>query len=223
MNIVDLTYPICDGMLTFQADWHPRVCVQQLGRIGLEGRESRRLTLGTHTGTHIDAPSHFIDGGMSIDMISLDVLIGPITIVDLTKYSLRKDVVISSKHLLDENISFSKRMIFYYGWDQYWNTQQFFKNYPSLSFDAAQLLIDSGVKFLGYDTPSPDDSNGKMDGTRHDSPIHKMFLSNGTILAEYLANLDSIDCSINWEIFALPLALQHGDGAPSRIVLRELK
>ena len=74
-KVIDLTHPIQEGMLTFEASWHPRTSIQQLGRIGLEGRESRKLELGTHTGTHIDSPLHFIENGAGIDETAVDTLI----------------------------------------------------------------------------------------------------------------------------------------------------
>lgn len=59
-KIVDLTHSIKEGMTTFDAHWHPFVSIKQIGRIGFEGRETREITFGTHTGTHVDAPLHFI-------------------------------------------------------------------------------------------------------------------------------------------------------------------
>ena len=62
-KIIDLTHTIEEGMTTFESSWHPLVSIKQLGRFGFEGRETRKLTMGTHTGTHVDAPLHFIKNG----------------------------------------------------------------------------------------------------------------------------------------------------------------
>ena len=97
MKIIDLTYPIEEGMLKFNAHWHPSVSIEQLGRIDVEGRESRKVVLGTHTGTHVDAPLHFIENGKSIDQIPLEKLIGEITILDFSH--------------LDENSAITKGML----------------------------------------------------------------------------------------------------------------
>ena len=65
-KIIDLTMSLKEGMQTFPTHWHPFVEITQLGRHGIENRETRKLILGTHTGTHIDAPSHFISDGDTI-------------------------------------------------------------------------------------------------------------------------------------------------------------
>ena len=83
-RIIDLTFPIHEGMTTFPAPWHPFVEITQLGRHGLEGRETRKIVIGSHTGTHCDAPRHFIPGGATIDEIPLDVFIGPAVVCDLS-------------------------------------------------------------------------------------------------------------------------------------------
>ena len=84
MKIIDLSLPIEEGMMTFPTHWHPVVEITILGRHGIEGRETRKLVLGTHIGTHADAPRHFIPGGRTIDEVPLDVLIGPATVADFT-------------------------------------------------------------------------------------------------------------------------------------------
>src|SRR5271168_5192186 len=84
MKIVDLSLPVEEGMMTFPTHWHPVVEVTILGRHGIEGRETRKIVLGTHIGTHADAPRHFIPNGATIDEIPLELLVGPATVVDFT-------------------------------------------------------------------------------------------------------------------------------------------
>ena len=97
MNIIDLSIPIEEGMQTFPRHWHPMVEISQLGRFGIENRETRKLVLGTHTGTHVDAPNHFIPGGLSIDGVSLSQLNGKASLVDLTLFSGKNEI---SKEIL---------------------------------------------------------------------------------------------------------------------------
>lgn len=66
-RIVGLTFPIHEGMTTFPAHWHPFVEVSVMGRHGIENRETRKVVMGTHTGTHCDAPCHFVPGGKTVD------------------------------------------------------------------------------------------------------------------------------------------------------------
>ena len=123
--IVDLTYNIEEGMTTFNAHWHPPVSITQLGRHGFEGRETRKVTFGTHTGTHADSPLHFIKEGKSIEKIPLDKLIGEVTIVDFSH--LQDNEAVTKKMLSD--ITITKRMLFKFGWGKYWNTKKFYQNY----------------------------------------------------------------------------------------------
>ena len=81
-KVVDLTFPIEEGMTTFPVHWHPFVEITQLGRHGIENRETRKIVLGTHTGTHCDAPSHFIPGGETVDSIPPERFIGPALLLD---------------------------------------------------------------------------------------------------------------------------------------------
>lgn len=216
MIVVDLTHDIEPDMITFGADWHPKVAVTQMGRHETVGRETRCLTLGSHTGTHIDAPLHFQPSGCSIDAVPLDTLVGPVTILDFSHLSPRAVVEASD---LPEVIP--ARVVFRFGWGVHWNTPQFYEDYPSISGDAADALVAAGVKLVGMDTPSPDASGltAGLLGTPSDSPIHKSFLRRGVILAEYLANLEHLETLEGWSIIALPLRLKGGDGAPARICL----
>ena len=102
-QIIDLTYKIEEGMLTFAAPWHPPVSIKQMGRLNIEGRESRKISFGTHTGTHIDAPLHFIQDGITIDQIPLEKLIGDVTIIDFS--NLLKNQAITKEMLEEKPLS----------------------------------------------------------------------------------------------------------------------
>ncbi len=220
MEFIDLTYPIEEGMPTFNAHWHIPVSIKKLGRHGFEGRETREITFGTHTGTQIDAPLHFIEGGRSIENIPLDKLIGRASIVDFS--SLKENEAVSLEMI--EKVPVTQRMILKFGWGKFWNNKKFYDGYPYLSEEAARYLVSKGVQLLGIDTPSPDDSriqltNKNILGSAQDSPIHKILLRNEIILLECLGNLDLVNESTEWNIIALPLKIKGADGSPARICL----
>jgi len=218
-KVLDLTHPLEEGMLTFEASWHPRVSVQQLGRIGLEGRESRKLEIGTHTGTHVDSPLHFMSGGAGIDETSPKILLGEVSIVDFSHMKENQVVPLSAM----KKVPVTERMILRFGWSKHWGTRKFYHGYPHLTVESARYLVEHGVKLLGYDIPSPDDSRIELTpetlGTSVDSPVHKVFLSKGIALVEYLANLDQIKELDGWHIVALPLKITGADGSPARVLL----
>ncbi|MBI1984714.1 MAG: cyclase family protein [Candidatus Wildermuthbacteria bacterium] len=214
---IDLSYPIEEGMLTFDAPWHSAVSIRQMGRIDVEGRESRMISFGSHTGTHIDAPLHFLKKGKSIDTIPLNRLIGKVVFADFSHLKENEQV---TKAML-ESFEIGERMIFRFGWGKFWGEKKFYAGYPFFSAEAAEYLVSRGAKLIGYDTPSPDDSRielkGENLGSDRDSPIHKLFLKHGIILIEYVANLQTVEDLYGWNIIALPLRITGGDGSPARV------
>lgn len=209
-EIVDLTYLINEEMITYPSPWHPKVSIERLGKIEEVGRNTRKIVLGTHTGTHIDAPLHFIENGESIEKIPLKKIVGEVTIVD---FSYLKENQPIEKEILT-GIEITKRMIFRFGWQKYWNEDKFYKNHPFFTEESANYLVSKRIELLGYDTPSPDNSKSNND---IDSPIHKIFLGNGIVLLEYLANLDKLENLENWNIVVAPMKIEGSDGAPSRV------
>lgn len=218
MKIIDLSLPIEEGMMTFPTHWHPVVEVTILGRHGIEGRETREIVLGTHTGTHADAPRHFIPNGGTIDEIPLDILIGPATVADFTGCLALQEIDVKDlQQKLGTQVP--PRLILRTGWSEYFGQMKFYNEYPFLSEKAAQWLVDRGVRLIAMDTPSPDNPAHSRDSTR-DSPNHKVLLGAGVVLVEYLANLKAISAA-SVELIVLPLKLKGGDGSPARCVAIE--
>ncbi|MGA7217805.1 MAG: cyclase family protein [Candidatus Sulfotelmatobacter sp.] len=218
MKIVDLTLPIEEGMMTFPTHWHPVVEITILGRHGIEGRETRKIVLGTHIGTHADAPRHFIPNGGTIDEVPLDVLLGPATMVDFTGCPPLYEIGVADlTQKLAGNVP--SRLILRTGWSEYFGDMKFYDEYPFLSEQAAQWLVDSGVKLIAMDTPSPDNPAHSR-GAPKDSPNHKVLLGAGVVLVEYVANLKSLTAP-EVELIVMPLKLKGCDGSPVRCVAIE--
>lgn len=213
-EILDLTYNIEENMTTCYMPWHSKVKIEQLGRHNIEGRETRRVILGTHTGTHIDAPLHFLKKGKSIDQIPLNLLVGDVSIIDLS--FLNENQAVTKEILL--KIKITPKMIFKFNWSRNWESDKFYKGYPFFSFEAASYLIQKGVKLVAMDTPSPDDSRIRL-GSEEDSKIHKLFLKNNVILIEYLNNLEKLKNCKGWKIIAMPLKIKGADGSPARVCI----
>lgn len=214
-RIVDLTLPITDGMSTYPAAYHPRVRVRQLGSIEQVGRESRELSLGTHSGTHIDGASHFIPGGRSIDRVDLAELVGParsIVFPDRSPGSaIGADEI--SKQLGGERV---ERVLMRTDWSRHWGSERYYQDYPYLTVQACELLVERGVRVFGADTPSVDDIRQSGPTCSPDSPNHKLLLAAGVSLLEYLTNLAGLRRR-EFTLVAAPLRVDNGDGAPARI------
>lgn len=212
-KVVDLTHPIHEGMTVFPVHWHPKVEVTQLGKHGAENRETCKVVLGTHTGTHCDAPKHFIPKGQSIDEIPIETFVGPATVLDFTNYPLRYELQIEDfeKQLQGKK---PERIVMRFDWSDHWLKEDFYVDHPFLAQETAKWLVANGLKLLAMDTPMPDNpQNGQ--GTKLDSPIHKILLGNGVILIEYLNDLKQITTS-EVELITLPLKIRGVDGAPAR-------
>lgn len=215
---IDLTFLIHEGMTTFPVAWHPVVEITQLGRHGIENRETRKIVLGTHTGTHCDAPRHFVPGGDTVENLSLDTLIGPALIVDFSNCTRGQEFgagdfenKVGDRH--------PERLILRFDWSDYWGTMEYYRAHPFISEEAARWMVDRGVRLLGMDTPMPDNpENGRSAPV--DSPVHKILLGSGVILVEYLCNLRQLQCQ-EVELIVLPLKISQGDGAPVRCVAIE--
>lgn len=217
-RIVDLTFPIHEGMTIFPSHWHPIVEITLLGRHGIENRETRKVVLGTHTGTHCDAPRHFIPDGKTVDMLSLDTLIGPAFVVDFSNSQpLQKIEVADFEQQLGSHRP--ERLVMRFDWSDHWGKSEYYTSPPFISQAAAKWLVDSGVRLLAMDTPSPDNPADSF-GSKLDSPVHKILLGNGVILVEYLCNLKELK-QREIELIVLPLKILGGDGSPARCVAIE--
>jgi arylformamidase len=218
MKITDLSLTIEEGMMTFPTHWHPVVEITILGRHGIEGRETRKLLLGTHIGTHADAPRHFIPQGKGIDQVPLDVLVGPAQVLDFTPCQPLQEIDIPDLEARLRGAA-PTRIILRTDWSRYFGEMPFYTQYPFLSERAAQWLVEKGVRLIAMDTPSPDNPAHSR-GTPKDSPNHKVLLGAGVVLVEYVCNLKALTAS-EVELVVLPLKLKDCDGSPVRCVAIE--
>lgn len=216
MKIIDLSMSLDNDCQTCNVPWHTKVSIERLGTIEEVGRNTSRFVLGSHSATHMDAPGHFFDEGKGIDQVDLTCCIGEITCVDM-RHKKAGDVVRRSDV---EKIAVTDRMLFVFGWDRWWKTSDYYKETPYFEAEAMEYLVNQGMKFIAMDTPTPDTTSAI--GKKDDSPMHKLLLSKGIIIVEYLTNTSEIDFTKKHEIIALPLKIKGADGSPARVVLKEM-
>jgi arylformamidase len=215
-KIIDLTYDIKEGMLSFPSHWHIPVEVSILGRHSLEHRETRKVVFSTHTGTHIDAPAHFIKNGKTLSDIPLEKLVGQAVLIDLSFAKVGDEIGVDILKEKLKKYSDIKKIVFFFDWGQYWDHEKFYDNWPHFSKDAIKYLAKLNIDFIGMDTPSPDFyENGWK--SKSDSPNHKILLAKEIVICEYMANLDKIEKDI-FELYVLPIKLEGSDGAPARCI-----
>lgn len=215
MKLIDLSYTIDKNCMTCGTPWHEKVKLAPLGTLATVGRNTHSITLGSHTGTHMDAPLHFLDRTAGIDQVDLDKICGSCQVVNMTHKGTGDIVSLQDV----KPLAVTKRMLFRFDWFRHWQTTQFYKDFPFFSEDAARYLVDGGMRVLALDTPSPD--TGAAIGKMDDSPVHKILLKSDVTIIEYLTNTDQLDLTKSHTIFPLPLKLRDCDGAPSRVIVLE--
>ena len=198
--LIDLTHPLADRQAVYPGD--PPV---RLTPLSADGCNLTRISMGTHSGTHADAPRHFYQRGRPIDAIALERFHGPATLVDLGQ--LKAGTAITPEMLADHAKAFEpgSRVIYRTGWDRFFGQREFYKDYPTLTPAAAKWIAARGIWLLGMDTPGPGDA-----------ACHRILLKRGVeiVLVEALANLDRLPP--RFVFVGLPLALAGRDGSPIR-------
>ncbi len=217
MKIIDLTLDIYDGMATPLCDWHPRTEITILGRLGLEGRMTRKITLGSHTGTHVDGPIHVLKDGLSVDQLSLETLVGRARLIDMSHKGPLGGI--TKDELQRYDISEGERIVIRTDWSDKWNTQDYFSRRPYLESGAIEWLAER-ISLLGLDICAPGDPRKGFLESGVPPPDHLPLLQNGVILVEYLTNLRALTQEA-FTLIALPLKVRGSDGAPARVIAIE--
>jgi arylformamidase len=188
---LDLTMPLDEKTPVYPGD--PKQQIEQIATVAKDGWAEKRLTFNSHLGTHIDAPSHMIEGGKTLDDFPIETFIGEAIVVTLGDISaVKKDDIVFF------NTNHTKNAY----------DPGFFQNNPVLSTKLAEKLVELGVKIVGLDSFSPD---------KEPWPVHKVLLAHDILIVENLVNLDQL-LGKRFMCYILPLKIKDGDGAPCRVV-----
>ena len=210
MKIYDVTVPLAPEIPVYPGD--PAFQIKQLSC--LEHGDIctvSQLSFGSHTGTHVDPPSHFVAGGITLDQLSLDVLIGTARVVDAGAVD-----AIDASTIARANLAGVERVLFKTRNSKLWQRgeKEFDQNFVYIEAEAAKMLVESGVKLVGIDYLSVEKFNFDEPAT------HYTLLRNNVIIIEGLNLSEVVDGE--YELICLPLKIKGGDGGPARVVLREL-
>ena len=190
VQIIDISVPIRPGMVTYPGD--PTVTLERVRSIrGGDGYNLSRLDFGVHSGTHVDAPVHFVDGAPAAESLPLDVLIGPCVVVEGIRVPHR-----------------AERVLFKTSNSELWARDTFAEDFESLDGATAQALVESGVRLAGIDYLSIGDEEA-----------HEILLGAGVVAIEGL-DLRGVEPG-GYELICAPLKLVGSDGAPARVFLRK--
>lgn len=178
-----------------------------------------QIDMVCHTGTHLDAPSHFFMDAPDFHEIPFDRLhgYGVVWQIDAAPFDLITADVLAT---LQPTMNPGDIVLFDTGWSQKWGTDAYWDN-PALSEDAAHWLVEHGASLVGVDFVSPDLAFPKR-GKDFDWPVHKTLLSNGSLIAENVANLTSL-AGQRVEVMTGALNIEGADGSPARLSARSIE
>lgn len=207
---IDITLPLTNGMLHWPGD-PPfiRTFIKKIGRSS--SCNLSKIDMGVHSGTHIDAPLHFIQKGPSIEKVPIEHCIGPARVI-----AIRDKKKISLKELISKKLRKGERILFKTCNSLFWyKKNEFDKGFVYLSIDAAKYLQDKQIKFVGIDYLS-------IGGTTPESKgrgVHKILLSSGSVIAEGL-DLSGVTEG-RYDLICLPLKIVGSEGSPARVLLKK--
>ena len=214
MRIYDVSVPISAETPIYPGD--PRVEISQWAAIARgDAANVSLLNFGAHTATHVDAPSHFIEGAAKVDAAPLDALLGQARVVVIPE-----DVyAVTADHLAHENLEGASRVLFKTRNSAFWGdaAEGFRRDFTYVAPDAARALVRAGVRLVGIDYLSLE----KFQSEKFEA--HKVLLSSGVVILEGL-DLREVEGG-DYELICLPLRVAGGtgDGAPARAVLRTIE
>ena len=207
-KIIDLTHPISEGMPVYPGTEPPvlktECTIEDIGFL------EKKITLFSHTGTHMDAPAHLIKNAKTLDKLPTSQFYGRALLLDLTNINGSIIELKDIESYKDEikNVEF---VVLFTGWSTYWGSNKYFESYPVLSFEAAGWLSEFGLKGIGLDTISADN----IDTVEYE--VHKSFLEKNTVIIENLTNLSKLSGN-NFIFSCFPMSFKDADGSPIRAV-----
>lgn len=213
IDLIDLSHPLTTGMQIYPGD--PAVALRPAATIGEDGCNVTQVSMGSHSGTHADAPFHFFADGARIGDLPLDLFAGPAVVIDATGRADREPIDWTALRPYAGRLAPGTIALVRTDWSRHYGTARYL-DHPYLTADAARGLVDLGVRTLGVDTLNPDET---PDGTHSGGgwPAHRTVLGAGGVIIENLCHLDLVDTSRAW-FGAFPLPLHGADGAPVRAV-----
>lgn len=209
-NWIDVSIPLTSGMVHWPGD--PAPSFERISEIE-QGSEVNltfcRMT--AHTGTHMDAPCHFIAGGAGIETFPLSIAIGRAKVI-----SVPNAAIVTKADLASQNIQPGDRILLRTrNSNQRWDDKEFYTSYAAIDAGAAQFLLDRGIALIGVDYLSV----GAFEGDGMET--HRLLLGGGVWIVEGL-NLSAV-ADGDYEMICLPLKIIGADGAPARVALRKIE
>ena len=211
MKPVDLTLTISESIPSFPGSPKPQFI--SWSNLKKDGYNLELLFLSSHTGTHLDAPYHFVKNGLKINQIPLDRLIGKAILIKVQKTKnnaiTKLDITLFEKE--NGKIPNRSSVFFFTGWQKNLQKDNYFTENPGLDISAAKYLASKKINLVGIDSPSIDLGKNEL------FSVHHILSKNNILIVENLANLKKISLN-EFRFIILPLKLKDATGSPVRAV-----
>ena len=206
-KLIDFTLPIYHGAPTMPLD--PKCAVVVHHTIDSMKYNITQLIISTHHGTHLDAPYHFFDDGITVDQLDLTKCVGPATVLDFTDAKPLQSLTVEDFEPYQSSVVEGARLVLRTDWWRKFPDKQYFSDGPMISPELAQWFADKKIAMLGLETPGVHPVEWEK--------VHKILLKAKIVIVEGLAHLNELK---QGKIFfiATPLKLQGRDGSPIRAI-----
>jgi kynurenine formamidase len=210
MKIIDLTHTVSETMPVYPGTDKPKLEV--VNTYDKSGFKETLLTMFSHTGTHMDAPAHIFDKRTTLDSFPVKQFVGKALVIDCSNLSEGEKITIKYIENVKEKADEAEFILFRTDWDEFWGTDTYFGEYPYITEEVADYLIQSKKKGVGLDVIGIDpiaDEN---------LTVHKkLFSETEIVIIENLTNLKAVGNDL-FTLCALPLKYENADGAPIRAI-----
>lgn len=198
MKIVDLSVPVNENTPVYPGD--PKTVIRPAGVFDKDGFNDHLISIGTHVGTHIDAPFHMVSGGKKLDEIPIEHFVGRGCYVNAQNgFDLE---AIKQADIKEGDI-----VLLHTGIINRYHEPNYYEDYPEIPENVARYLVKKKIKMVGMDMSGPDHPPHN---------IHKILLGGGVLIIENLTNLNQL-ADKSFTVYALPIKLNL-DGAPARVI-----
>jgi kynurenine formamidase len=217
VRVVDLSHPVTSETQVYPGDPVPHLA--QHSTIARDGFNLMSISMGSQSGTHVDAPFHFDDEGKRIDELDLNLFVGPALVFDCGTLKSRQEITIELLGDQLASVQSGAIVLFKTGWSKFYGTEKYFNN-PYLNAGLVEHLLGRGVLTFGLDAinidETPDEEHAGVG-----FPAHHLIAKAGGVICENLTNLEAIDFD-HPIVSLLPMKFIGIDGAPVRAVAMEV-
>lgn len=199
MKFIDLSVLVNEETPVYPGD--PPIKIEPAGVFAKDGYNDHLVSIGTHVGTHIDAPFHMIEGGKTLDQVPLDQFIGRGRLIKI------ENKIFKLEKIKQADIQKGDIVLFYTGFGDIYHKAEYLTDYPEIPVEIANYLVAKKIKMVGVDMISVDHPPFRT---------HKILLGGGVLIIENLTNLAEL-AGQEFTVYALPIKFQI-DAAPAHVI-----